>query len=144
MELRRSPEAPAFPGYLHLIASLSEVEKMPEEWIARLREARGVYVLTCPRTRELYVGSATGEGGFYERWRQHAAKGGDAIQFRSRKPSDYQVSILEVSGSGAAASDIFYAETLWMQKLQSKRMGLNGGLLRDGGAYPVEDPFLET
>jgi hypothetical protein len=54
---------------------------------------------------------------------------GDAVAFRSRKPSDYQVSILEVAGSAMGDADILAAERFWMQKLQSTAMGLNGGRL---------------
>ncbi len=142
VELRRKVGDPAFPGYLHLITTLSEVESLPESWTARLREARGIYVLTCPRTHELYVGSATGEGGFYERWCQHAAKGGDAVRFRSREASDYQVSVLEVAGSNASERDILYAEQLWMKKLQTNEMGLNGGSLRDGRSSLMSDKVI--
>jgi hypothetical protein len=61
-----------------------------------------------------------------------AAKGGDAVQFRSREASDYQVSILGVAGSSASDRDILSAEQLWMRKLQTNEMGLNGGTMRDG------------
>jgi len=40
-------------------------------------------------------------------------------------PSDEQVSILEVAGSGASDNDILVAEQLWINKLQSRAMGLN-------------------
>jgi hypothetical protein len=57
---------------------------------------------------------------------QHAAMGGDAVRFKNRNPSDYQVSILEVAGSGSADEDILASEQLWIRKLQSVAMGLNG------------------
>jgi hypothetical protein len=130
VELRREFKEPAFPGYLQFIRPLSEIEALPDGWTDRLREAKGVYLLTCPRTREQYVGSATGSGGFHERWLQHAAKGGDAVKFKSRDPSDYQISVLEVAGSGASDRDILHAEQLWIRKLQTTLMGLNGGSIQ--------------
>ena len=42
-----------------------------------------------------------------------------------RRPSDHQVSILEVVGSAATREEIIQLENLWMQKLQSRDMGLN-------------------
>src|SRR3546814_10511727 len=30
---------------------------LPSNWLAALRAARGIYLLTCPRTKEQYVGS---------------------------------------------------------------------------------------
>lgn len=50
---------------------------------------------------------------------------GENIGLRSRDPSDYQVSILEVSGSTATIEDIIAAEQLWKAKLQSREIGLN-------------------
>lgn len=126
LELRRIHHVDAFPGYMRFISSLSEVQALPTEWRARLTEAKGIYILTCPRTAEWYVGSAAGEGGFFERWCYHASVGGDALMLRSRSSSDYQVAILEVMGSSSSLHDILIAEQSWMDKLQTRGMGLNG------------------
>jgi hypothetical protein len=71
------------------------------------------------------LGSATGSEGFHGRWSEHLSVGGDALGFKSREASDYQVLILEVSGSGASDGDILDAEQLWIKKLRSAVMGLN-------------------
>ncbi|HXA40764.1 MAG TPA: hypothetical protein VNW53_17325 [Phenylobacterium sp.] len=130
LELRSKFQEPEFPGYLKFIKPLSEIEALPVAWKTALSAVKGVYVLTCPNTKLLYVGSATGQGGFYERWVQHARTGGDALQLRIREPSDYQVSILEVAASGALPDDIVRLEHLWMRKLQTVEMGLNSGTTR--------------
>src|SRR3990167_8698095 len=52
-------EAP-WPGHMQLMAPLSHIAEAPPSWIAQLEAARGIYLLTCPRTGALYVGSATG------------------------------------------------------------------------------------
>jgi len=44
---------------------------------------------------------------------------------KSRNPSDYQISILEVAGSSASDNDILEMEQLWKSKLPSLEMGLN-------------------
>ena len=92
-----------------------------------LSASRGVYLLTCPKTREQYVGSATGGDGFHGRWLSYARDGhGGNVGLKSRDPSDYQVSILEVrrrvlrddagrAGHGDALEG----------KLQSREMGLD-------------------
>jgi len=67
-EIRQIFREPDFPGFARFIAKLSKVEGLPATWIAALRASRGVYLLTCPRTKEQYVGSATGSDGFYGRW----------------------------------------------------------------------------
>jgi len=126
VELRATFEEDPFPGYVAFIEPLSRLETLPRGWEAALRSARGVYLLTCPQTREQYVGSATGAAGFWGRWLDYLQDGhGGNISLRSRDPSDYQVSILEVAGSAMTTEDILRAEARWKQKLQSREMGLN-------------------
>jgi hypothetical protein len=126
LELRRQFEDPPFPGYMLFIKPLSEIETLPIGWAAILQMSKGVYLLTCPRTREQYVGSASGVGGFWDRWQDYAHTGhGGNVALKSRDPSDYQVSILEVAGSAATLDDIYRMEQRWKEKLRSTEMGLN-------------------
>lgn len=126
LEVRRELKEPDFPGYGAFIAQLSDLQSLPLSWGAALAASRGVYLLSCPRTNEQYVGSATGAGGFLSRWREYAASGhGGNIALKSRDPSDYRVSILEVAGSAAMLEDILAMEARWKAKLQSREMGLN-------------------
>lgn len=105
---------------------LSEVAALPKTWIAVLKQATGVYLLTCPKTREQYVGSACGDEGFWQRWMEYVTTGhGGNVALKSREYSDYQVSILEVAGSSANPDDIRRMESNWKVKLQSREMGLN-------------------
>jgi hypothetical protein len=125
-ELRVAFQEPAFPGFLNYIQALSTLEKVPQSWIAALRSSRGVYLLTCPKTKEQYVGSATGEEGFWGRWQAYVHTGhGGNLGLKSRDPSDYRVSIPEVAGTSATTDDIRTMEGRWQSKLQSREMGLN-------------------
>lgn len=127
VELLRAVEEPSFPGYLELIEPLSAVPTLPERWADFLRMGRGIYLLTCPRTKEQYVGKADGADGFWGRWMAYATTcDGGNIRLRNRDRSDYQVSILEVAGSAASADDILRREAHWKAKLQTREMGLNG------------------
>ncbi len=127
-ELYESYREPDFPGYLEVIKPLSEVASLPASWVEFLQLGRGVYLLTCPRTKEQYVGKADGVDGFWGRWMNYAATGdGGNVRLKSRERSDYQVSILEVAGSSATAVDILRMEARWKVKLQTREMGLNGG-----------------
>ena len=111
---------------MNFISTLSALRNLPKDWITALRSTKGVYVLTCPRTREQYVGSATGQGGFWQRWQEYEQTGhGGNIALKSREPSDYQVSILQVAGTDTTDGDIIAMEERWKRKLQSKEMGLN-------------------
>ncbi len=126
VELLQSFREPDFPGFTSFVGNLGGLPSLPLTWIAVLSAARGVYLLTCPRTREQYVGSAYGGDGFWGRWQAYVATGhGGNVGLKSRDPSDYQVSILEVAGSAATVDEIISMEQLWKTKLQSRDMGLN-------------------
>lgn len=131
LELRGVEHEPPFPGLLNFIEPLSRISKLPKSWIEVLRSARGVYILSCPRTKEQYVGSADGEAGFMGRWMQYLQTGhGGNVALKSREPSDYQVAILEVAGTSATHADILAMEGRWQRKLQSREMGLNRNLAK--------------
>ncbi|WP_118138545.1 GIY-YIG nuclease family protein [Oceanicella sp. SM1341] len=126
LELRRRFREPDFPGFLSFQEPLSRIPVLPPPWRAVLQMARGVYLLTCPRTREQYVGSATGGDGFLGRWQNYAANAhGGNVGLKSREPADYMVSILEVAGTSASHDEILARETMWKLKLRSREMGLN-------------------
>lgn len=126
VELRRNLGEPPFPGFQELVLKLSDIGSIPAAWAAALSATRGIYLLSCSRTREQYVGMASGENGFLGRWREYFASGhGGNIGLKSRDPSDYQIAILETLGSGATIEDLAQREQLWKRKLQSLAMGLN-------------------
>lgn len=125
LELSRTESEPPYPGHGAFLCQLSQVESLPTSWRAILASIRGIYLLTCPRTKEQYVGAAFADGGFLARWSHHASTMGDASAFRLREPEDYRVGILEVSGSLATDDDIVRMEQRWKEKLQSMEMGLN-------------------
>jgi len=132
-ELRAIASEPLFPGFMNFIEPLSRIGKLPSGWIEVLRSTRGVYILTCPRTKEQYIGSADGNDGFYGRWLQYVRTGhGGNVALKSRDPSDYQVAILEVAGTAAQHDDILLMEGRWQRKLQSRDMGLNRNVAKSG------------
>lgn len=125
-ELHLSASEEPFPGMLQLAKPVSQLADAPPGWIQRLSDARGIYLLACPRDGSLYVGSATAQGGFWSRWAEYRANGhGGNVALIGRDPSDFVVSILQVAGSADTAEDVLAAETLWKAKLQSRALGLN-------------------
>ncbi|NIJ48854.1 GIY-YIG nuclease family protein [Rhizomicrobium electricum] len=126
VELRERFQEDPFPGFLNFSEPLSRIEFLPPGWISTLSSSKGVYLLTCPTTHEQYVGSATGANGFWGRWLEYCRTGhGGNIGLKSRNPSDYRVSILEVAGTDKVTEDILAMEYRWIRKLQSREMGLN-------------------
>lgn len=125
-ELRAKFSEDAFPGFLEFMSPLSRIEALPPGWITALKSVGGIYLLTCPKTKEQYVGSASGAEGFWQRWVEyaHTGHGGD-VALKSRDPSDYQVSVLEVAGSQTDRLELLAMEARWKRKLQSREMGFN-------------------
>ena len=98
LELRRDIADPPFPGYMNFIEPLSRLEAIPSAWQAALCNAKGIYLLSCPRTREQYVGKADDIDGFLGRWRDYMANShGGNVALPRREPRAYQVSILETA-----------------------------------------------
>ena len=114
-----------FPGLMAIASPLSVIGEAPPGWVQRLADARGVYLLACPRTGELYVGSATGAGGFWSRWQEYRRDGhGGNVGLIGREPTDWRVSVLQVAGSVDSADDILGMEAAWKVKLQAREFGL--------------------
>jgi hypothetical protein len=131
LELRARESERPFPGFINFIEPLSRIGKLPAGWIEVLRSARGVYILSCPRTKEQYIGSAGGVDGFWGRWMQYFKTGhGGNEGLKSRDPSDYQVAILEIAGTPTDHDAILSMEGRWQRKLRSKEMGLNRNLAK--------------
>lgn len=126
-ELHLEGASVPFPGFNAFIEPLSQILALPQTWVQTLAASKGIYLLTCPRTGEHYVGSAIGVDGFWGRWSEYVANGhGGNVALKQRDPSDYQVSILEVAGSRVSDAEILALEQLWKMKLRSRASGLNG------------------
>ena len=119
IEVRREYEEEQFPGFGEWVLNLSDVPKLPGTWVSVLKASRGIYLLSCPRTGEHYVGSATGQEGFLGRWLTYFADGhGGNIRLIDREPSNYRIAVLEVAGSEQSTIEVLAAEQRWMRKLQ--------------------------
>lgn len=126
VEIKVRDEEPPFPGYLQLVKPVSHLVGLPSSWIAALKLAKGIYLLSHLKNKKHYVGKADGKDGFWQRWMDYATTGhGGNVGLESCKPDDLEVTILEVAGSGHTAADIQNMEDLWKRKLHSKELGLN-------------------
>ena len=98
VELARAFQEEQFPGFTRFIRRLSEIEAMPLGWHQALRSNRGIYLLACPRTKEHYVGSASGTEGFLGRWRAYLANNhGGNLGLRVRDAAQSATSCFECS-----------------------------------------------
>jgi len=126
VEIRQQFKEPDFPGYQNFIHPLSAIPSIPHTWKTALSAVKGIYLLTCPKTKEQYVGKASGPDGFWGRWMEYYQTGhGGNVAMKARNLSDYQISILDICSLFATEPEILALESLWKQKLQSREMGLN-------------------
>jgi hypothetical protein len=51
-EIRLAFKEEEFPGFSQFVKSLSEIDALPASWIEALRTTKGIYLLTCPKTKE--------------------------------------------------------------------------------------------
>jgi hypothetical protein len=126
LEIRARPKEEPFPKYVNFLHRLGDLRNIYGSWQTRLKEARGVYLLTFDDGMQ-YVGSATGEEGFWRRWQEYLATGhgGNRILDRDQRDArNAMVSILEVSGSAQNDRDIINQEMRWQRKLGTRAKGL--------------------
>jgi hypothetical protein len=107
-------------------------EEAHREWRARLTAVAGIYLILAEPSGSLYVGSAAGEGGVWERWRQYATTGhGGNVALRElierdpAYPERFRFSLLHVLPKTMARSELLRRESLYKIKLGSRAQGLN-------------------
>lgn len=94
----------------------------------------GVYLISDTESGALYVGSASGAGGIWQRWTDYAATGhGGNVELkvivngsgfdRARR---FRFSILEIADIHTGDADVLEREAHWKRVLLSRSHGLNG------------------
>lgn len=93
----------------------------------------GVYLITDTESGQLYVGSASGEGGIWERWAAYSANGhGGNAELRKllrtagpERANQFRYAVLEIADTHASREDILRREAHWKNILMSRAHGLN-------------------
>jgi hypothetical protein len=117
---------PPIPSWRHLTLSAAEVRALPAEWAQRLREWRGVYLITDEADGSRYVGVAYGAENLLGRWRAHVEGATGVTRELARRPTDgFRFSILERLGPDATVAEVTAAEQGWIERLHTRRFGLN-------------------
>lgn len=128
LELRKEPYTEPFPGYSKFRMQVAKLPQIFATWQERLMEQKGIYLLTFADGGQ-YVGSASGEHGFWQRWDDYVrtGNGGNRVLIRDNRDAriDGIVSILEVTGSGLAVQEIIEREMIWQTKLGSRAKPLD-------------------
>lgn len=126
-----------FPGYRSIDLTKAELDIVVghgiASWKSALSSVAGVYLISDTRSGKLYVGSASGEGGIWQRWIEYSATGhGGNIELKSLlktegmdRPLHFRFSILEIADLHESRNDILRRETHWKNVLLSRSHGLN-------------------
>lgn len=125
-----------FPGYTRVHLSFADLQTIARQeqpsWRTALSAVAGVYVVSDEATGKLYVGSATGEGGFWARWCQYAETGhGGNVRLRDLglapgySPATLHFAILETADTRSAPDEVQKREQYWKHVLCTRRHGNN-------------------
>jgi len=127
-----------FPGMLDFVLEFEELKKLignPEanhDWQQHLSAVNGIYMILDNKTGNQYVGSAYGDRGIWQRWRDYVATGhGGNRELKSLldKETEYyrnfKFSVLQTLPSNITQREIVETESLYKQKLGSRVHGLN-------------------
>ena len=127
-----------FPGYRSVALTFDELRLVAGQglasWRAALSSVGGVYLISDTESGDLYVGSATGAGGIWQRWSDYAATGhGGNVELRALVNGDgidrakpFRFSILEIADVHTGEADVLARESHWKSVLLSREHGLNG------------------
>lgn len=126
-----------FPGFKAVHLSKVELDAVVKQqvpsWRAALSSVCGVYLIADERTGKLYVGSASGEGGFWRRWSEYSETGhAGNVELRrllraegEERAGAFRFSILETADIAAHPEDILRREAHWKRVLLSREHGWN-------------------
>jgi hypothetical protein len=126
-----------FPGYQSVRLTYSRLKIIIDQgldtWRGALSNMKGVYLISDLATGRLYVGSATGTDGIWQRWRSYVNTGhGGNKDLRmilnemgKGYVENFQYSLLEVADSRASDEYVLERELFWKNVLASRTFGYN-------------------
>lgn len=126
-----------FPGYKSILLSYRMLQTIVREsnpsWQTALSNVAGIYLITDILDGKLYVGSAYGGKGIWQRWATYTKNGHGGNKelvklLREKKylhAEHFQFSLLEVCDLDSNKEYIIGRETHWKKVLQTRKCGLN-------------------
>jgi len=126
-----------FKGYRNTSLSKANLDLITKQsldsWRSALSAVSGVYLITDTATGKLYVGSATGEYGIWQRWCDYSNSGHggnkelkDLLKVEGNEySSNFQYSILEIADTYGSTDSVIERESYWKNVLCSREYGYN-------------------
>ena len=135
--LREKIQFAKFPGFKAVLLSSYELKKIMRDqfadWKSALSSVAGIYLISDTKSGRFYVGSATGEGGLWQRWSCYAETGhGHNVELRELLKElgqshidHFQFSILEIADTHTGEKEILQRESHWKSVLLTRLHGYN-------------------
>lgn len=102
------------------------------EWYASLSAVAGVYLILATKSGQQYVGSASGDGGVWERWASYAKNGHggnkllkDLVESDSAYPLAFRYTLLHILPKTFTKKEVLQWESHYKRKLGTLATGLN-------------------
>lgn len=138
-EIRPSVKLDNFIGFNRVLLKHSELQYIfkndAPEWKNNLSSVKGIYCITDISNGQLYIGSASGEGGIWQRWQQYAnvndLTGGNTTFEKIKNNGaehiidNFTYSILEIFDIRTDKHVILERESFWKNVFKSKIFGMN-------------------
>jgi len=129
---------PPFRDYLQVHLPFNDLKRLVDQpdahrdWVAGLSAVGAIYLVVDGLSGEQYVGSATGNGGLWQRWCEYA-KTGHCNNLRLKElcergvshPAAFRFSILETFSRSRSRDEALSDEGFFKKKLGSRAFGLN-------------------
>lgn len=129
---------PVFSDYLGFTLTHAELvdlfanEEAHRDWRASLTAVAGIYLILAEPSGDIYVGSASGNGGIWGRWREYARTGHGSNELLRRLvtsdpayPNAFRFSILQTLPQTMTRDAVLCRERLFKEKLGTRATGLN-------------------
>ncbi|HNT74301.1 MAG TPA: GIY-YIG nuclease family protein [Anaerolineae bacterium] len=108
-------------------------EQQEQTWKSALSNVKGVYLIVDTSNGKKYVGSATSEGGIWQRWEDYVNTGHGGndrlkelmLTYGVTYADNFQYAILEIADSHATKDYILSREAYWKQALLTRQFGYN-------------------
>lgn len=131
-ELRAPGRLRAFPGYQDVILSWSELKGIWDhpaahsDWMTALKFTAAIYRIVDLSTGMIYIGSAYGKKGLWNRWRDYAKTGhGGNKKLIGLDYTKFQWSIVRTISGVMSERDVILLEQIEKAKHGSRAVGLN-------------------
>ena len=127
-----------FPGLTNFVLDFEELKKLisnpdgNKDWKNHLSSVNGIYLILDKSTGNLYIGSANGNGGIWQRWSDYVKTktGGNKILIElccdnENYHKNFQFTVLQTLPSNITQREIVNIENLYKRKFGSRFYGLN-------------------